>query len=1757
MPRDLSSDITTELSKTAFALPIYCVRITRSTGDVLRWAEQGISFDDGSGMQAYEARLMSVSGLDFSPDQAGPVTFTVGNVDGLVTTLDRTKSFSGATFEFLAYLPGVSEYYLIWYGWGDEVQQLDAMSASLIAYPTVATPNVLVPKRVVGLPCTNSFANFQNWNSALDFDGSECPYSRPGSSVGFVAALVGDIDATTTSITAKWLLDSRSNGGKFQKGDAIRLSSEVMFVTNSPADPDGSGNQDLTVQRGYRLSTQATHGDNETILFANCGYGVPDCKRRGMYGNNPNDTYTYEDSHPTMGSTHTAMRNYFAGFPFVTGFQYGRFITASGQKPKSMRLVFSGNDSSYGRPLGLGYGRHRVSDPVLLIIKPEGDFLTSEWAVEEGLLATNPADNTQSPTFTDPNYINRAYSFTIDGDSNHVENIFINGKSRHDPHSGFGIEVSNGDQDKPQPAFDFFPTDPADFIQNNFGYWGTARVTFRISTKDNPTVDIEGQSVSGAFEVQYGRVHRVYTDATTFVLRATDDGVIPGANPSFVIMDVLASKRGGAGLDYGRLNIQSFVDLAAHCHEAVTSVFDGSSVKRWTFNGILDQRKSLGEWLQIISIGCYALPPYLDKNGKVKVRALKAEDTDDVPLFSSKVASTRGRNIVWQNNHSSLVKSRRPITEVPNEIRINYIDKSYDPGFAATLKSSITHPPTSVSDPVIFVIQWSADAITAGAKFQKDDKILIESEQLWILDDPGAPDGSREQTIRCQRAYAGTTLKEHAANNIIQFVGRSYSKISVVVSDRETQDAFGANLGDQSRRVLTKSIDLPGTTTEEEAARIGTLILRAGEFGEGGLSNNCRVVFSAFYRDAEDLEVGDIIEVEDDLLDPALNEQYFRVVGISLQPVPVATSSGIAFTRQITAVLHDNRMYDDTALSVSSYSRVDAGGPNDGQPPAVTDFSISEAGAFDANNKPVSQLTIDYVDPSPKLNYLSALLYMCNDDGSGNAVEDWRLMGEMTTPGGVLELPITGLVMHFALVSRALTGHHGDIDALDINDDFVYPRLSVLVDGVQDVLDAPTGVQAFGHDDHVQITWDEYSDATATTKKALLRSYDVYRNTVNDSGTATKVTGAADLRATSFIDASETIKDNPTTTYWYWVTGRTFNNIESAFSTPAHDNPGTDTAVPSPAPDIDVIREVASLAGTNDYTIVIGIQPPGSPTNYDTVDSWQLQISKDSGFSSTIFDQVVSRKIPDIIEFKVIEAGIYYIRALAINDFGNSSWSTTFVYNTNANAGIGDTDVPDAPVNLQLFTTSGLAKLAGNIYQARFEYPEDNIESAWGYWCFLFGSTTLPTTTKAASGTNGTMITGTSRVSVPGTPWTVGEWLAGSGYDLVYFNTLRNPASPDWELHGMVGHATIIANGTNFIDFDFPGNRQILNQSGNTEYWIVAKGGNNHFWEKLPAVQKDVLDNQNASRSARIVDFPTKLAPAYAFAAIDSKLGLGKLAGPSSAESIAGLDSDEIKDGAIITSKLVDLNVTTTKIADNSISTPKIQANAVTANEIDVNDLFAQTITATGSITGATLQTGVSGTRITIDSTNGLRAFNGTILLTQIPISGATAATLLAAVIKGVAGSLGLESNDGTSEIVLNQSGSINFFISGSGRFRIDNTAISALGGTVFSGSGASLTTLDASSVSSGTLADARLTSNVPLKNAANTFTAAQTLADGLLVQESSADRFQVDDADSSTQTAVLVRQDGVLRRVKTLFVATNSWGAGFPPSDINILYVD
>jgi hypothetical protein len=1572
MPRGLTAGQKTELDSTTLGAPVYCVRIRRKDGSFLRWSERNPTFNDGTPSQTYEARIRSISGFEFGPDEAGPITITLANVDGQITTLDRAESFAGERCEVLAYLPGIDSFYIPWSGWGDDVSELTAEYATLQAYPAVSNPHVQIPQRTIGIPCTHVFGHTASWVNFKDFEGAECPYQRV-STVGFVAALNGGINNSVTSIVGRWTAGLVSAGAKFKKSDVIKIDSEKMLITNSPADPDGNGDQTLTVTRAYQGTTAASHSDLATILFANCQYDTVACTRRGMYGNNTSDTY----------SGGSKKRNYFGGFPFVVGWQFGNFRSKSGERAKPLRLVFSGNESAYGRALPLVYGKVRIADPVLLLAKPEGDFLTTLWAVAEGVLATNTTNDDQATP-------GDAY-VKVSG----VEQIFVNGVSRHDPRPGFGIESYNGTQDQPEPA-SVFITGITDFSTNNLGFWGTARVIFRINTKNNPSVDVKGQSITGAFEVAFGRVVRVYTAApSTFTRKAT-------TNPAWVLMDVMTAKRAGGGLDHeSRLNVQSFIDLASHCSATVTSTFDGSSVPRWSFNGILDTRQGYAEWIHRIAIGCYSLPPFMDKDGKLKVKALKSETLSGLPFFSSKNSTEANRNIIWNGNQSSLVKQRRSIAEIPNEIRVNYVD---------------------ISD---------------------------------------------------------------------------YAKVSLTVADREAQTDLGTKLGDNSRRAITKVVDLPGTSSLDEAARLATLLLRAGEFGQGGLSNNLKVTFKAFYRAVEDLEIGDVIEVEDDLLSAANGEQYFRVTYISHELLQV-DDGGFVFAKEVEAVLHSNGIYDDTALTVSKYDRIDAPYPPDAEVPAVTGFSVAESGIFDANNKPSTRLTFTWTDPNPKDNFKSVALHVTNDDGGGSPVEGaWQYIGDLYNSGEIIDnYPVTGTIQHFCAVSRALSGHAMDVGTKLANGNFKYPRFSVLVDGMTDTLAAPGNPQIFLGSQLVTLKWDAY---TGTNLK-LFKAFHVYRNTVNDLGTATKI---ATLDGTLFIDASV----DPSTTYYYWIKGLSILNVEgtatSALTATSSSSAGADTDVPT-APTIGTFLNYSSL-NTNEYEWVVGIDKPGGAVNWSGVYLARLQVALDAGFT-TPFDREFSITEKVTTRFRVNSPDTYYFRALVRNSFGESAWSSTLVRTTAIADAAQDTDLVAAPtVTMYIDTDTGKTYLSGTQFELEFSVPSQQAQSYWGYTIMVHSASTLPTATTDETGTGGAINAGENKLTDSGKAWTTNQW---AGKDLVVFSTKRG-GSPTWDYEGVIYIAPIISNTATEITFELPFNRITHTLTG-CKYYIVTPG--NHFYDKInlhAVITNEGITALSEQRSAkRKVTIEAGAPQMYAWVALNNLWGHGKVTGSPPNKTFLGYKSSQIRDSAIISAKVDTNAITETKISSSAVTTPKLNANAVTAAKADLTDIFAQTITASGTITGATLQTATSGGRVALDSTNGLRAFDtGGTLQTQIAISGSNAGKIFTTAVQAQGTLLGLGDSTLNVSLVLGSSAA-QFAIGGTNRLLVNASGVQAQNAINFivnNGNG---------------LANASANASIALPSGAAE------------LYGSSGIGLQADGADSGVNTGVLIQGDGSLRRV-------------------------
>lgn len=116
-----------------------------------------------------------------------------------------------------------------------------------------------------------------------------------------------------------------------------------------------------------------------------------------------------------------------------------------------------------------------------------------------------------------------------------------------------------------------------------------------------------------------------------------------------------------------------------------------------------------------------------------------------------------------------------------------------------------------------------------------------------------------------------------------------------------------------------------------------------------------------------------------------------------------------------------------------------------------------------------------------------------------------------------------------------------------------------------------------------------------------------------------------------------------------------------------------------------------------------------------------------------------------------------------------------------------------------------------------------------------------------------------------------------------------------------------------------------------------------------------------------------------------------------------------------ITAKEIAANaITTAKIASGAITTDKLKARAVTAAKIDVNDLFAQNITATGTITGAKLRSAtgefegsVTASEIYVNTGinfyfDGNKANKIPVKLVQVKAVGAAAGTRYLSLVAGV-----------------------------------------------------------------------------------------------------------------------------------------------------------
>jgi len=420
--------------------------------------------------------------------------------------------------------------------------------------------------------------------------------------------------------------------------------------------------------------------------------------------------------------------------------------TVGQTKGPNLSVTTRGNNNNLKRPLRVIAGQRHVSDLDLLAFAiepdtkhPEGGAVAVQYAICEGP-------------------INGQSGQTVNGVRVGYMHLNVRNGELRQSKTGFSKNVSN--------------------------YSGTALFFARVQGDFTKT---SADQLRAEVDVQGLRDIRVYTDESSFTEQYSTDR-------AWWLLRVQTDKRWGEGLDYSRVEIQDYIDLAAWYAESVTQLDrDGNSTPgvRSSFNAELIDRTAQQQIYDMCLAGRCSVP-FPDLSGRERVKPLKGlseEELAAAPLF---IDYGEDRNIL-----------------VENEV--------------TTLRYSM-----------------------------QDDKTL------------------------CNRYVV--SFDDEAQQN---------TQTPLPFESELQQLAAGRAFGDNTRRVVEKSINAFGVTSFGEAARLGNLLLNLGEFDEGGLANNLRVTFTTWYLHALTLLKYDVIRVRSSKLDFVndLNEdagrerfEYFRIL---------------------------------------------------------------------------------------------------------------------------------------------------------------------------------------------------------------------------------------------------------------------------------------------------------------------------------------------------------------------------------------------------------------------------------------------------------------------------------------------------------------------------------------------------------------------------------------------------------------------------------------------------------------------------------------------------------------------------------------------------------------------------------------------------------------------------------------------------------------------------------------------------------------
>jgi purple acid phosphatase-like protein len=329
------------------------------------------------------------------------------------------------------------------------------------------------------------------------------------------------------------------------------------------------------------------------------------------------------------------------------------------------------NDNVLRKPIRVVYGERWVRDLSLLAFVSDNTsggnaFLKTLWIVCEGPIKGTPISEA---TATDPESPGPDMSPGANPSvQNYDSGFIVNGSVIQVQHTDFsgiwGVAV--------QPHLvNFTPTalnyKHTSIVQLNYG-----RANFQGFTADQ--LECRGKIIGN-------KKIRMWSDPSTELTPAYTN------NRAWCLLNLYTNKRYGLGVDISRFELQDWITLAAYGDASVTSIDETGtavSIPRSTFNAEITEGKWSDHLNDICLAGYFTLPYY--HQGKIRIDPIEPYPDlptmiSGAPVFSDQDDSTSSgmtRNIIFENNRSTLRYSWDSDSKLPNQIKLNFDDASFE-----------------------------------------------------------------------------------------------------------------------------------------------------------------------------------------------------------------------------------------------------------------------------------------------------------------------------------------------------------------------------------------------------------------------------------------------------------------------------------------------------------------------------------------------------------------------------------------------------------------------------------------------------------------------------------------------------------------------------------------------------------------------------------------------------------------------------------------------------------------------------------------------------------------------------------------------------------------------------------------------------------------------------------------------------------------------------------------------------------------------